>query len=195
VFGLFVTKRKTVARAAQAFVKRWVFMDIGLNLHDTMIYKPLGCGAKGSNKSYWQGFEYMFVFSKDKIKTVNLLRDRENISVGLKGGERFGKKSRVHKTAKLGIRDNVWEYPVGFADPSVKTGHPAPFPEALAFDHVLSWSNRGDAVLDPMIGSGTVGAVSERLNRQWIGIEISEKYCEIAAKRIENETKQLKLFA
>ena len=49
-------------------------------------------------------------------------------------------------------------------------------------------------VFDPFIGSGTTAIACERLNRRWIGIEIEEKYCEIAAKRIENERKQLKLW-
>ena len=52
----------------------------------------------------------------------------------------------------------------------------------------------GGAVLDPFLGSGTTAVACERLNRRWIGIEIEEEYCEIAAKRIEQENKQLKLF-
>ena len=72
--------------------------------------------------------------------------------------------------------------------------HPAIFPEQLAHDHIISWSNEGDIVLDPMCGSGTTLKMAEKLNRRWIGIEIEEKYCEISAKRIENELKQLKLF-
>lgn len=49
-------------------------------------------------------------------------------------------------------------------------------------------------VTDPFFGSGTTGVACERLKRQWIGIEISEKYCEISAKRIEKEISQLKMF-
>ena len=51
-----------------------------------------------------------------------------------------------------------------------------------------------NSIIDPFIGSGTTAIACERLNRRWIGIEIEEKYCEIAAKRIEKENQQLKLF-
>ncbi len=64
----------------------------------------------------------------------------------------------------------------------------------LALYQAIIFRTPGEITLDPFLGSGTTAIVCERLNRRWIGIEISEEYCEIAAKRIENERKQLKLF-
>lgn len=58
------------------------------------------------------------------------------------------------------------------------------FPESLAHDHVISWSNEGDIVLDPFMGSGTTGIVCKKLNRNFIGIEREPEYFEIASKRI-----------
>ena len=55
-------------------------------------------------------------------------------------------------------------------------------------------SDTAGIILDPFLGSGTTALACEKLNRKWIGIEISEKYCEIAKKRIEQYTNQLKLF-
>ena len=167
-----------------SFSQALFFKKIGLKLHDTMIYRQKGVGAKGSNKSYYQGFEYMFVFVNGEIKTVNRIADKKNKTVGLIGQGRFGSNEKPHKTLQKGIRDNVWEYAVGFMDNSDKTAHPAPFPEALVRDHILSWSNESETVLDIMCGSGTTLKMAEKLNRRWIGIEISEKYCEMAAKRI-----------
>ena len=73
------------------------------------------------------------------------------------------------------------------------TGHPSQKPKKLVFD-ILDHLKTNGITIDPYCGSGPVGIACERLNRRWIGIEIEEKYCEIAAKRIENERKQLKLW-
>jgi len=75
-----------------------------------------------------------------------------------------------------------------------KTGHPCQTTLTGMTDFLLLFSGTRAMVLDPFIGSGTTAVACERLNRRWIGIEIEEKYCEIAAKRIENERKQRKLF-
>jgi len=64
--------------------------------------------------------------------------------------------------------------------------HPAIMPEALANDHIISWSNEGDVVLDPFMGSGTTGKMALLNNRRFIGVELSPEYVEIAKKRIED---------
>jgi site-specific DNA-methyltransferase (adenine-specific) len=84
---------------------------------------------------------------------------------------------------EYGYRDNVWKIHPG-NNGNDQTTHPAPFPEALAHDHILSWSNPGDIVLDPMCGSGTTLKMAKQLGRQWIGIDISQEYCDIAQKRV-----------
>ena len=63
--------------------------------------------------------------------------------------------------------------------------HPAIFPEQLANDHIVSWSNEGDLVYDPFMGSGTTAKMAIKNNRDWIGSEISSEYCDIINKRIE----------
>ena len=55
------------------------------------------------------------------------------------------------------------------------------------------WTDEGETILDPFLGSGTTAIICERLDRRWIGIEISKEYCDIAVKRIEAERAQLKL--
>ena len=166
--------------------------DCGFNLHDTMIYQVPGAGAKGSNYCYWQVFEYMFVLSKGMPSAVNRLKDKPNKKAGTKctsnKQHREGVKTRLHKAggtivAEFGIRDNVWVIPSGNGH-SQYTGHPAPFPERLANDHILSWSNQGDTVLDPFMGSGTTGKMAKQLNRNFIGIEKDETYFKIAQERI-----------
>ena len=93
------------------------------------------------------------------------------------------------------MRYNIWEYSVGAnhsATDDFVFGHPAVFPEALAEDHIRSWSNRGDLVLDCMMGSGTTGYACLKLERNFIGIEKVEKYFKIAEKRLKKYSAQTK---
>ena len=172
-------------------------MECGFRLHDTMIYDKDGAGGcKGSVYAYWNGFEFMFVFVKGEIQTFNPIKDRINKHGGSIVQARSRKasggmtKKRIVQVSIRGRRFNIWRI-----KQSQKQKHPAPFPLQLAKDHIISWSNEGEIILDPFFGSGTTGVACEELGRKWIGIEISEKYCEIAARRIEKETQQLRLFA
>lgn len=176
-----------------SFKQALFFKDIGFNLHDTMIYEKAGTGACGSNKAYWQSFEYMFVFTKGKIKTHNLIEDVINKSAGkIKTNSARRKPNGEHKSEErkpgkpFSRRTNIWRYPVGVdikRDSSLKQ-HPAIFPEQLAEDHILSWSNECDVVLDPFGGSGTTAKMAKKNGRQFIHIDISDDYNEIARERI-----------
>lgn len=164
------------------------FVDVcGFRMHDTMIYEALGTGAKGSNYAYWQAFEYMFVLSKGQPRTINRIADVKNKTVGLRRAGRHrenGYREKSHETSVMGIRSNIWRYPVGFMDTSDKTGHPAPFPEALARDHIMSWTNEGDTVLDYFGGSGTTAKMARNLGRNYLTCDISGEYCDLMRRRL-----------
>lgn len=165
------------------------FVECGFKMHDTMIYEALGTGAKGSNKAYWQAFEYMFVLVKGTIKTVNRIADVKNKNAGSYRPGRFregGNDEPYHQVKEFGVRTNIWRYPVGFANQSDRTAHPAPFPEALAQDHIRSWTNEGDLVLDYFGGSGTTAKMALVNGRRFITGDISAEYCDIMRKRIES---------
>lgn len=173
----------------------------GFKLHDTMIYKKNGGGAVGSTKGYWQYFEYMFVFVKGDIKTYNLIADKKYAMYGKMGlgidkydvdGEVRTRKKQEYK--KFSTRPNVWEYNVGCFGEGDSTTHPAVFPEKLAADHIYSWSNEGDLVYDPFMGSGTVAKMAHIQKRKWIGSEISKEYTDLANKRILPYLLQQQLF-
>lgn len=172
------------------------FQQLGFSMFDVIIYEKAGSAPPHKNR-YFNSFEYMFVLAKGKPKTINIIKDKEN-----KWGhyQTFGIVTRREKDGSLspkgrktisqfGARTNIWRYNngKGFATKDkVAYEHPAIFPEKLAEDHIITWSNEGDIVLDPFAGSGTVAKMAIRLNRRWFGIEISEEYCKIANERIKD---------
>lgn len=178
-----------------SFRQALYFKDIGFNLHDTMIYQkstpPL------SHNRYEQNFEYMFVFSKGRPNTFNGIRvprkykdNRKNKAFGRnKDNSRDYGYATNNQTV---LKTNVWNiFAGGGSSDKIASKHPAIFPEQLANDHIISWSNPGDVVLDPFMGSGTTGKMALLNGRKFIGIEISEEYYRIAQNRIKNIQQRL----
>jgi len=188
------------------------FKDVcGFRLHDTMIYHRKS--PFPGNVRYFQAFEYMYVFSRGKPNTFNPLKQ-------LKSAKSFGKdpasytyrdkngdvkntdqsaQKRLANADKIKSRDrdNVWYYGTGYmvsSKDAISFDHPATFPEQLAKDHILSWSNPGDLVYDPMSGSGTVPKQAILLDRDWIASEMSEEYVRLANERLEPVKAQTRLF-
>ncbi len=181
------------SETGSSFKQALYFKDCGFNLHDTMIYEKSGMAYPDSTR-YHQVFEYMFVLSKGAPKATNLIKDRENKYVGTMGGN---KRGGLCKREKYGARFNVWRYANGRDNSSkdrIAFKHPAIFPEQLAADHIVTWSHEGDLVYDCFLGSGTTAKMATKSNRNWIGSEISEAYCKIANRRIEEAITQLQLF-
>lgn len=179
-----------------SFKQALYFMERGFNLHDTMIWKKDGFSFPDKTR-YRHAFEYMFILSKGTPKTINLIGDRKNKWAGChvhgtsrgKNGEMF-RKSNHGKSVVLdyGVRFNVWDVPT---EKNNKTNHPAPFPEQLAADHILSWTNEGDIVFDPFLGSGTTAKMAILNNRNYLGFEISGEYIETAQRRIDEAKEKI----
>ena len=178
-----------------SFRQALYFKEVGFNLFDTMIYLKPPRGAVGNNQTYWQSFEYMFVLSKGNPKTINLIYDRPNKESrkGDKGTKRLanGRLLNLHRSGygKFGRRTNVWEFMTGknhSTKDQIAFQHPAIFPEQLAHDHIITWSNPNELVYDPFMGSGTTAKMAIHTDRRWIGSEISKDYCRLAEERISN---------
>lgn len=182
------------------------FHDVlGLRLHDTMIYEKQT--PHPPNVRYWQEFEFMFVFSSGNPKTFNPLTQIKAASSITRSRNHRGthrekngllkpydkssnERMRNASSSQERIRSNIWRYSVGggiISENGLAHEHPAPFPISLAYDHIQSWSNTGDIILDPFMGSGTTLRAAKDLGRKAIGIEICEEYCSIAAKRLAQE--------
>jgi len=186
------------SESGTSFRQALKFIEIGFKLHDTMIYEKNTSSfpARRDGNRYTQIFEYMFVFCKDKIKNVNLICDKPNKWAGhtnwgknttrLKNGE-LQETTDIKPVPDFSPRNNIWKYNVGkgFNSKDKESHeHPAIFPEQLAEDHIISWSNEGDIVLDPFSGSGTTSKMAKKNKRKYIGIDISEDYCKLAEKII-----------
>lgn len=175
-----------------SFRQALYFKECGFNLHDTMIWDKESFSAVGALVSrYAPVFEYMFVLSKGPVKVFNPIKDKPNKWHGkakIHGTVRRADGSRVATSCmgkdipEFGQRHNIW--PLAPERNSKAIGHPAMFPERLAQDHILSWSNPGDLVLDPFLGSGTTGKMAAVNNRDFIGCDISAAYVDLASRRI-----------
>ena len=165
-----------------SFRQALYFKEIGFNLHDTMIYAKQNPVPYHHNR-YNPQFEFMFVFSKGKPKIFNPIQENTK---GFKTGKyrypdgslKIANTPIIKETKML---NNIWYYVVG----GKGNNHPASFPEKLAEDHILSWSNEGDIILDPMAGSGTTLKMAKKNNRNYIGIEIAQEYVDIINKRLQ----------
>jgi site-specific DNA-methyltransferase (adenine-specific) len=186
------------SETGSSFKQALYFKECGFNLHDTMIWQKTSPFTHKNR--YIACFEYMFVFSKSKPKSANIICDRKNKWAGtaMHGTQRLKADGvllpnngiRAKRLVKeYGARYNIWDMP---GDKTNKTGHPAVFPEQLARDHILSWSNVGDTVLDPFVGSGTTALAALISGRNYIGFDISKEYCEIARKRLDTTVIQLR---
>lgn len=169
-------------------------MECGFNLHDTMIYQkanPLPL----THRRYEQAFEFMFVFSKGSPQIFNPITKHNKTHGESRGGthrikrDELERKNKTNPTKKRSQMINIWTYAVGKGGSTADKEafkHPAIFPEPLARDHIVSWSNEGDTVFDPFMGSGTTGKMAKLMNRRFIGIELDDEYFQIAKRRIES---------
>lgn len=179
------------SESCSSFRQVLFFRDIGFNLHDTMIWRKDTFSVPEKTR-YYNVFEYMFVLSKGAPKTIHKIRDRKNKYAGAvihgttrkPDGNTFRKQNdKKSVVSEYGERFNVWDIPT---EKHNRTSHGAVFPVKLAADHIVSWSNVGDVKLDPFVGSGTTCLAAKQNDRHYIGIDISNRYCNIARSRIED---------
>lgn len=182
-------------RTLTSFRHALYFQEVGFNVHDVMIYRKKNTPFMRSN-AYTNCYEFMFVFSKGSPKIFNPIKvptKRNGFTMTVAHKKPDGTSQKVLK--KLNnekVKTNIWDYAVGLGGTTndrIAFKHPAVFPERLAEDHILSWTNEGDIVLDPLCGSGTTCKMAKLNNRKFIGIEISNAYCEIAKNRLSNNFK------
>lgn len=188
-------------RSMTSFRQAVMFQDIGFIVHDVMIYQKRNTPFMRSN-AYTNCWEFMLVLSKggppktfNPLKTPTVRRGQEMLTFNKRPDGVNRKRKATLRSEKT--RTNIWAYAVGNGGTTrdkIAFQHPAVFPEKLALDHILSWSNEGDVVLDPMCGSGTACKMAMLYNRRYIGIDISEEYINIAEQRIQDAQREMGLL-
>lgn len=172
------------------------FKNIGFNVQ-TMIVDSIS--ARHRRYCYGMPPQFCFVLSKGRPKAFHPIRDKPNTEPGrIKSWSARNRDGRIRKgkpkeIPKYGRRSHIWLYPTGFglvSDDPLPRNAPAPMVETVAGDLMLSYSNPGDLILDPMAGLGTTGKVAVKLNRQFIGFERVRKYCDVANDRVRQAFEQ-----
>jgi site-specific DNA-methyltransferase (adenine-specific) len=184
-----------------SFKQALYFKGLGFRLYDTMIYRMKNILPRQNGHRYEQAFEYMFVLSKGRpevtnIKQVPCIRAGEEMYVSARDNGQDALIRRWNKTADYKSDINIWEYGVGKGGSTNDNvfSHPAIFPEKLAHDHIISWSNPGQVVLDPFCGSGTTAKMCVLTDRKYIGIDVSQSYVDLSNRRVAAVKAQPRLF-
>jgi DNA modification methylase len=185
-------KIKNGNKSLTSFRQALYFQEIGFNVHDTMIYRKKNTPFMRTN-AYTNCFEFMFVLCKGTPKTFNPIKTKtarqgQEMLVFNKGADGINRKVLGELKAEKTLT-NIWEYAVGLGgttNDKIAFEHPAVFPEKLAEDHILSWTNKNDVVFDPMCGSGTTLKMAAINKRSYFGCDISEEYVTLAKKRLKN---------
>ena len=180
------------SESGSSFRQALYFKQVGFSLHDTMIWHKPFTRPNENDRRYTSSFEYMFVFCKDsQPKTFNPLlipsitAGKSMTTVGFRKFD--GSYVHEKRRATLKVRPykrllNVWT----IRQEIKKNPHPAAFPRKLAEMHIRTWSNEGDLILDPMCGSGTSLMIARYLKRNFVGIDVSNEYCEVSRAAVES---------
>ena len=182
-------KTENGSKSLVSFRQAIAFQEIGFNVNDVMIWEKENPMPVVKQPRYTDVFEYMFVFSKGKPKTFNPIMvpckcaGQEYHSTTKNMGGENGRTYKEFNINKEKVKENIWKCAVA----QNKTRHTAVYPQKLIEEHIKSWSNEGDLVLDPFMGSGTTALACMKTNRKYIGIEISEDYCNLINEQIERE--------
>jgi DNA modification methylase len=197
------------ARTGTSYKQALHFMSHGFQLFDDIVYLKSGTNFPSKSR-YTNTWEHMFCFSKGMPSTINLITDsprkwlgswakttnrKKDGTLGASTAKNCGEgsKGKASFEGEYGYkaRTNVWNITngKGFAHPDpggdLAYAHSATYPLQLAHDHIVSWTNPGDVVLDPFNGAGTTCVAAKMTGRTYVGIDSSPEYCALATKRLE----------
>jgi len=187
-FGKSLTAFKTIVDWCDSF---------DFKLFETVIYKKHGTAGAWWSKRFRVDHEYIPLFLKGKRPQYF---DKENLKIPSKHGGKTmtgcatrltnGKTLKAKKVVinKMKCRGTLWDYTTCGDGSKLKHKHPATFPNMLPYDIIECFCPPGGVVLDPFNGSGTTCVAAKSLGRNYVGIDMSKNYCDIARERVGCET-------
>tara|TARA_Y100000034_G_C6875037_1_gene400043 strand:- start:483 stop:1289 length:807 start_codon:yes stop_codon:yes gene_type:complete len=186
-FGKSLTSFRTIVDWCDSF---------GFKLFETVIYKKHGVAGAWWSKRFRVDHEYIPIFLKGKRPQYF---NKEPLKIpSIHGGKTLtgcatrltnGKTLKAKKVTinKLKCRGTLWDYTTCGDGSKLKHKHPATFPNMLPYDIIECFCPEDGIVLDPFNGSGTTCVAARSLNRNYVGIESSREYCDIAIERLSTE--------
>ncbi len=169
--------------------------NIGFGLFECNIYQKQGKDGAWWSKRFRVDHEYMPIFIKgDRPNYFN----KESIKIPCKhggkimnGGANRNKDGITVNSRRMTINPTkcpgtIWSYANGGDKVALKRQHPAAYPDKIPHDFIQVFTQKGDLVLDPMVGSGSTAIAAHLLDRKYIGIDISAEYCALAKERIDS---------
>lgn len=159
-----------------------IMLDIGFNMRGEIIWNKAASASPSTAWGSWQSaanpilrdiHEYILVFSKGDYKR-----------------EKGAKENSITKEQFMEWTKSIWTMN---AESARRIGHPAPFPEELPNRLIQLYSFKGDIILDPFMGSGTTAVSAIKLDRKFVGYDISQVYIDLAENRIAPFLKQTKI--
>lgn len=170
--------------------------NIGFKLFETVIYHKNGTEGAWWKHRFRVDHEYMPIFVKGyKPQYFN----KEPLKIPSKHGGQVMSGSANRRTDGtttpivkreinlMKCRGTVWDYMMAGDKNPLKRKHPAVFPDKIPFDFIQCFCPEGGIVLDPFVGCGSTVVMAKKLGRKYIGIDISDEYCELAKERLRKD--------
>lgn len=170
--------------------------NIGFKLFETCIYHKNGTEGAWWKNRFRVDHEYMPIFLKgDKPQYFN----KEPLKIPSKHGGKVMSGSGNRRTDgtttpivrreinPMKCRGTVWDYLMAGDKNPLKRKHPAVFPDKIPFDFIQCFCPEEGVVLDPFVGCGSTAVMAKVLDRNYIGIDISKEYCDLAEERIKKD--------
>jgi site-specific DNA-methyltransferase (adenine-specific) len=177
--------------------------NVGFKLFECVIYRKNGTEGAWWKNRFRVDHEYMPIFlkgekpqyfNKDSLKVKS--KHGGKIMTGFANRKTNGEtgKSITKAINEMKCRGTVWDYLMAGDKDPVKRKHPAPFPDKIPFDFINCFCPPNGIVLDPFVGSGSTVVGAKKLNRSFIGFDISEEYCNLTRKRLDSVSPDDELF-
>ena len=170
--------------------------NVGFRLFETVIYHKNGTEGAWWKQRFRVDHEYMPIFMKGKKPQYF---NKEPLKIPSKHGGKVMSGSGNRRTDgtlsetvrrpinTMKCRGTVWDYLMAGDKNPLKRKHPAVFPDKIPYDCIQCFCPEGGLVLDPFIGCGSTAVMAKVLGRNYIGIDISREYCDLAEERIEKD--------